>query len=840
MTAPATGGGALQGLRILDLTGPEGQPCGRYLADLGADVILVEPPGGSPSRFMAPFAARGRDPERSLYFLNANTNKRGVVLDVETEDGRATLRKMARTADAVLESFPPGYLDSLGLGYESLAAEDPGLVMTSLTPFGQTGPYRDFRSADIVIAALGGLAYAEGEVEGPPVTMPRYQAYQMGGLHGAFGTLMALWHRDRTGQGQQVDVSFLEVAAHQHMVLVRYASQQELPTRRGRLGGTGPSQYFPTKDGDWVMLALTSARQWQEFAAWVGDPVLMEPKYQVLSTRDRDIEMIKEKAAAFVAGFTAEEFLREGASHRVTVAPANTPADFARHPHATHHKVFTEIDHPALGRYQALGAPAVYSRTPWAVRRPAPTLGQHTAEVLGEGEDAKGVHPLGTPEGSGFPLRKSDSLAKSRPQGEARPWGARGGHPSVVSSPPQSPLPLDGVRVLAFSRVWAAPFGTRFLADYGAEVIKVESLRFPDGRVFDRKANPAAWLQTNASYAEINRNKLSISLDLHDLNGQELFKKLVAVSDVVVENNAPGAMDRFGLGYDELRKVKPDVVMVSCPGYGSSGPMRDYVAVGQCLTSFTGLGYLWGQPGAQWPSRGKNAYPDFITAGNLALAVTVALHHRKRTGEGQHIELAQFRAAAGMIGLAFLETALCGADAQPWGNRDPNAAPQGIYPCKSEDRWCAISCPDDASWRALAALIGRPDLTDDPTLATLEGRRARHDELDGPISAWTRGLTAHQAMYRCQRAGVPAGVVATGEDLFLDPHLRKRGYVVAIDHPAPGRVEHPGMTVRFTQTPGRIRYPAPQPGQHTKEVLSRLLGLSDEETARYEAAGALA
>lgn len=796
--------GALDGVRVLDLCGPESQAAGRMLADLGADVILIEPQGGSPSRTYAPFADRGEDPERSLYFLHNNTNKRGIVLDIESPDGSGTLRRLARTADVVLEGFAPGYLESIGLDYDVLSAENPGLIMTSITPFGQTGPYRNFKGPDIVTTALGGLAYAEGDVEGPPVTMPRYQSYKLSGIHAGFATLMALWHRDQTGQGQHVDVSRFEVMSHLHLNLVRFASQQEVARRRGRHGSNGPTQYFQAKDG-WVQLALTTARQWQGFATWVGDPVLMDPKYAVLTTRDADSDMIIEKARTFIAQFTVEEFLSQGAEHRVTVAPANTVADFARHPHATAHTFFTEVEHPVLGRYQAPGAPGVYSGTPWAIRRPAPMLGQHTDEVLGELDTA-----------------------------------AQHAEPSTIgASESDSNLPLEGVRILAFERVWAAPFGTRFLADYGAEVIKVESNRFSDGRVFDRESNPQAWLNTNSMYGEINRNKQSITLDLHTSGGQELFKRLVAVSDIVVENNAPGAMDRFGLSYDELRKVKSDVIMVSCPGYGSSGPMRQFVAVGQSLTSFTGLGYLWGQPGSEWPSRGKNAYPDFITAGTLPLAVMAALHHRRRTGEGQHIEIAQFRAAAGMIGLAFLENSLGKTEATPWGNRDPNIAPQGIYLCNQDDRWVAISCPDDASWQALAALMGQPQLAQDPRFSTLETRRENHDALDHVIGEWTRTRTPHQAMYSCQSVGVPAGVVATGEDLYRDPQLRSRGYIVEVDHPVPGRIEHPGMTVRFTRTPGQIRRPAPTPGQHTQEVLSSLLGISDDDFNRYEAEGAL-
>ena len=308
-----------------------------------------------------------------------------------------------------------------------------------------------------------------------------------------------------------------------------------------------------------------------------------------------------------------------------------------------------------------------------------------------------------------------------------------------------------------------------------------------------------------------------------------------------MENNAPGAIDRFNINYDALKQVNPQLIMVSCPGYGAMGPMRNFTAVGQCLTSFTGLGYLWAQPDAKWPARGRNAYPDFITAGNLALSIMAALHHRERTGEGQYIEIPQFQAAASMIGLAFLEPQFGVGPAEAWGNRDPNAAPQGVYQCGGGDRWCAISCPDDddASWRALAEVMGRPELADDPRFATFADRQRNHDVLDEEISAWTLTRSAHQVMYACQRAGIAAGMAATGEDLYLDPQLRERGYVVEVNHNVPGPVEHPGMTINFSESPGRVRMGAPTPGLHTREVLTGILGLSDEEYRALEESGAI-
>ena len=798
--------GALYGLTVLDLTGPEGQPCGRILADLGADVILIEPPSGSPSRRMAPFAHGEAGPDRSLFFVHFNTNKRGITLDLNATADREKFLELAKTADVVLESGHPGEMEARGLGYDDLAAVNPGIIVTSITPYGRTGPYRDFVGADIAVTALGGSVYGEGEVEGPPVNMPRYQGFQLSSTHAAFGTLIALWRRRTTGRGQHLDVAMTEVHAHMNMHLMRYAALSEVSPRRGSHGGNGPTQYFQTSDGEWVQLALTTPRQWVEFAEWVNHPLLLDPAMRELSARDAKSEEINAIAGEFISKITAEEYLRDGVEKHVTIAPANSPADFAAHPHAEAYGFFSPIEHPVLGTYNIPAGSAVFGASPLSVRRPAPTLGQHQDEVLASASTEPAAVPAG---GSN---------------------GATG-----------SGLPLEGVRVLAFERVWAAPFGTRFVADYGADVIKVESTKFADGRVFDREGNPTAWRSTNASFAENNRNKRSIAIDLHTPEGQEIFKRLAAEADVVVENNAPGAMDRFNINWDALREVNPRLIMISCPGYGAMGPMKDFVAVGQCLTSFTGLGYLWAQPDAPWPARARNAYPDFITAGNLALSIMAALNHRERTGEGQYIEIPQFQAAASVIGLAFLETQFGADSAEAWGNRDPNAAPQGIYECGGGDRWCAISCPDDdnASWRSLTGVMGRPDLADDSRFATFEARQGNHDALDAEITAWTRTRSAHQVMYACQRAGIAAGVVATGEDMYTDPQLRSRGYIVEVNHNVPGPIEHPGMTVNLSESPGGIRMGAPTPGEHTREVLKGILGMSDEEYGRYEESGAL-
>ena len=810
---PKNAPGPLSRFRVLDLSGPMGQPAGRSLADLGADVIKIEPPDGDSARSLAPFAGDTPHPERSLFFLHFNTNKRGIVLDLASPDDRQRFLRLVRTADVVLESYAPGHLASLGLDYATLEAERPGLVLTSITPFGHSGLYRDFQGPDLVCSALGGQAYFEGPHDGTPVAQPRYQAYQMAGLHAAYGTLLALWHRLRTGEGQQVDVSVHEVLAAQQFIFAHYASHQGVRKRVGKLSWGNTYGFYPCADG-WVFLSVVMLHQWMAFAEWTQDPILMESSFEDHLVK-AEAELVGDQIAAFTSTMTVEEFVTEATRRRVPAGPVNDMPAFVEHAHTKARGFMTEVEHPIVGRYRAPGAPAIYSGSPWRIRRSAPTLGQHTAEVLAEleGASANGSSPEGTP--------ASGAGAAGDPLGESRP-------------------PLEGIRVLDLTKAFAGPFGARFLGDFGADVVRVESLLFPDYRALSKEPDPGYWYRSNAMYAEVNHNKRSITLDLHTDGGREVLKRLIAESDMLIENFHYAALPKWGLDYESLQQINPRLIMLSAPGFGSSGPARDYFSYGGCLLAFTGFSDLWCHPGADQREKARAAHPDFVTAAQLALAATAALHHREVTGLGQHIEVPQVESTASMVGTAVLEYTINGVTPQPWGNRDPNAAPQNLYPCKGDDRWCAISCLSDAQWHALRNVMGDPGWAQDHRFLTLAGRLAHHDELDSAIAQWTRLFTPNQVMLKCQAAGVPAGVVATGEDLYLDPHLRQRGYVVEIDHPIPCRLEHPGMTVRLTRTPGGVRLPAPVTGQHNEEVFGRLLGLSAGERHALEEAGALA
>ena len=434
-------------------------------------------------------------------------------------------------------------------------------------------------------------------------------------------------------------------------------------------------------------------------------------------------------------------------------------ADVADNEHLRAREFFIDFEQPPVGRLRSAGPMFLAPAAPLRIRRPAPRAGEHQDEVLAEIE---------TP-----------------PQRLPVPAGSIGRR-----------LPLEGIRILDLSRAWAGPYGTRYLADFGADVIKVETGKYPDGRQPD-----------NPGYGEVNRNKRSVTLNFQTPEGQDLLRRLVAVSDVVVENFSPRVMVKYDLDYAHLKEVRSDLIMVSLPGFGRQGPHGGFVSFGGPLMAYTGMSYLWGHPDSPPNARVKVAQPDYIAAATQTLAVMAALHHRAATGEGQHVEIAQVEATIAAMELVYLDYFANGTVAGPMGNRDPNAVPQGCYPCLGHEAWCVVSCTTDAQWRALAMMIGGEALADDASLATAEQRWQRHDELDELIGNWTCDRTPYQVMRDLQAAGVPAGAMQTSEDLWRDVHLRARDYPVMMAHHDLGTSSTP--VCRCGCTPRRARFKDP-------------------------------
>ncbi len=400
---------------------------------------------------------------------------------------------------------------------------------------------------------------------------------------------------------------------------------------------------------------------------------------------------------------------------------------------------------------------------------------------------------------------------------------------------PDAKLPLAGLHVADFSWFAAGPVAARTLADYGAQVVRVESeTRIDSLRIVQPFAAGKTGYNVSGWYNNYNANKMNFTLNLNLPRGRELAYELVRWADVFLCNFTPRVVERWGLTYEELVKVKPDIIASYQPMAGFDGPHRDFLGFGAVLGPVTGYSYLSGFPNRPPVGLGTN-YPDYvINPGHTVVAVMAALRYRRKTGRGQRIEPAQMESAVSPLGPALMDYTVNGRVQNRAGNRLPHAAPHGAFPCAGEDRWCVIGVFTDQEWQALCNVVGHPEWHDDPRFATLLARKENEDELEALLSDWTRTRSAEEVMETLQAAGVPAGVVQNAQDMLdNDPHLRERGYYVYLDHPDAGRTAYDGPGFRLSKTPGSLRSPACMLGEHTHYVAKEILKLDDEEISQF-------
>lgn len=411
---------------------------------------------------------------------------------------------------------------------------------------------------------------------------------------------------------------------------------------------------------------------------------------------------------------------------------------------------------------------------------------------------------------------------------------------------------LRGIRVLDLSRVWAGPLAGRMLADMGADIILIEAPQTLEKEVLEesktrREAGARMPIYPDGDpgdepwdrqglYNDFNRNKLGIVLDLTTPEGQDVFKQLVKISDVVLENYTPRVMANFGLEYPVLSEINPSIIMISMPGYGNTGPYRDYPAFGTSLEQHAGFSSLLGYPDSG-PYRTQSTYTDPLAAINAASAVMLALYHRRRTGRGQYIELAQIETSVCFLGEPVLDFAMNGRAPKRSGNRHPSMAPHGTYRCLGDDAWLSIAIANDEEWRAFTDAIGRPTWAEDARFEGQLGRWHHQDEIDRHIAEWASGQEHHEAMHLLQGAGIAAAAVLNAKELMEDPHLAARGYFREVTHPKAGTHRYPGLPITLSNMAPGPQMPAPCVGQHSRHILTEILQMSDEEATALLNAG---
>jgi crotonobetainyl-CoA:carnitine CoA-transferase CaiB-like acyl-CoA transferase len=812
---------------VLDLCdGVAGQFAGRILADLGAEVLLAEPPGGSRVRALPPSTPAGD----SALFWHLNTGKIAVTLPA----GRGRIPAAARLAagrDAVIADDATT---------ARLLRADDQRVVCLVTDFAGHGPYAGWAGSDMIHQALSGLMFLTGRGAREPLYGAGQRSYYSAGAAAAAATLAALLERRRSGLGQQVELNVHEVAAAMSQNLVtRYSYNGSFPTRHKYAGAC---EIFACRDG-WAVLFCPPGR-WARLCHILGAPELGDdPRYATFA------ELVErwDEAAAGLAPLLKDRSVADtvAAAQQASVmsAPVMSLADVRACEHLAARGFWRGVDHHGRPR-PLLGPLFRMSGTPLAGPRPAPDL---PASAGGAPVDEPFVDEPFVDRA--FADR---AFADRASAGQARTDAAFAGQASAELAaeelaaadsgrPLPRLLPLAGVTVVELTTAWAGPMTGRILAAFGADVIKVEAAaamdawrgpagggegnRYPDFDPGPRPFNRNNWFNTQ------NHGKRSLALDLKSPAAAPVLAELVRRADVVISNFAPGVLARLGLGYDDARRLREDIIMVEMPSAGTGGPLAGFLGVGPTMEALAGMTALNGY-GDGVPVRTGPAYADPIGAFTATCAVLGALHARASTGRGQYVEFAQREGLLHWIGEFLLADQERPAEFTPHGNRSAHAAPHDAYRCAGEDRWVAVTVLTDTQWTALCEAIGRPDLAADRSLATAAGRLARAGDIDAAVAAWAGAQDNAAAARILQQAGVPAAPVLSGQGMHDDQQLAALGFFVDVDHPEAGRHRYQGLPFHFSATPARYGGPAPCLGQHTEQIL-RETGLDDHEIAPF-------
>ncbi len=792
----------LDGCVVVDLsTGIAGAYCTKLLADGGARVVKVEAPDGDPLRRWSASGAPippGRD---GALFGFLACSKESVVVDPGSPGDLDLVGGLLASADVVVWSPGSPVAGLPALSPQEIHRAHPHLVVTSITPFGLDGPWRDRPATEFTLQAWSGgiIGLGRGAPEQAPVFVGGQVGDWVSGAYAAVATMASRLREPGGGAGELVDLSMLEA---QILTLTYYPvtfsdllGRPWQQTRRLNMPGVAAA-----KDG-LIALGCATAQQFFDLCAMVGHPEWIDEKnpFSIIGRATEVAPVIME----WIAGRTVAEIRELATAFRIPNSPVINGANALATDHFEARRTF--LPNPGDGFHRP--APP-YRLEPARLRppRPAPRLGEHT-------EAHRGGH---------------------RPARQATGTGTGADR-----------LPFSGMRVLDMTAFWAGPSCTHILALLGAEVIHLESTSRPDGTRLIAGVPPSVdqWWERSPIFAGLNTNKKSLTLDFRTERGQDLLRRLIATCDVIVENYTPRVLDQLGLDHAAVRAIRPDAIMVRMPGFGLDGPWRDQAAFGFVIEDASGLTWLTGHPDRNPVEPYSIGDPN---AGVHALnGLLLALEHRRRTGEGVLVEASMVDAALNVAAEQVIEYSAYGALLERAGNRGPAAAPQNLYRTADTDEfggndsWVAIAVATDEQWNALRDALGRPDWAMDPDLSTAEGRRAHHDEIDEHLAAWCGGRGADGIVDRLWPAGVPVGKV-------LQPHrqaeleqLRFRGFFEEVDHPVGGRARYSTLPVRLSRGPGRHHVrPAPLLGEHNHELLAEL-GLSEREIAALEADGVI-
>ncbi len=795
----------LSGYRVVDLTDHRGELGPWMLGRLGAEVIKVEPPGGSPARQAYP-----RDGDESLQFLAYNDNKASVVLDLAgSAADRATFLQLVAGSEIVFDSGPPGTIAAAGITEDQLLEANPELVFVLVTPFGADGPRAADPHSELTLAALGGPMSLQGVRERAPLKVSVPQVWRHAGAEAASAAMVGLTRMLRNGGPQWIDVSAqqamtwtmlnaMEADEIQGFDFERNGANLSLAVtislrRQAKDGfvvaaptgvGVGPLVPWLVEEG--IVPASWAQEDWPTFdhRFLSGQPTAM--------TYDDMREALDELCARH----TRHELMMGGLACGSTLAPINNVSDLLG------------LEHLDVRSFWAEGVRG-------SKRPGGPIL------VDGERPDQPTQVPI---------LDEAGTAVRA---GSVRT--RRGSDPAARDGE----LPLQGLKVADFSWIGVGPITAKALADHGATVVRIESERRLDTLRAQAPFKDAVFgLNRSNFFGSFNTSKWSMTLDLGKPEGLAVARRMAQWADVVIDSFRPGTMAKLGLSHADIAPTNPSVITVTTSLLGGGGPLSSLAGYGFHAGAIAGFTDLVG-----WPDLGPDgpwmAYTDTIAPRFLSTAILAALDRRRRTGLGCEIEGGQLEIGLQLLAPELLAYQLTGEKATRMGNRDPHLAPQGTYPCAGEDEWCTLTVLDDEGWQALRTALGDPSWAADPALDTLAGRMAHHDEIDARLSAWTSSRDAVQVERQLLAAGVPAGKMQRTRDLRVDPQYLHRGFYRRLNHPEVGLVPYAGHQYQIRGYDHGPRFAAPMLGQHTMDVLTGLLVLSEDEVTELALADAM-
>jgi crotonobetainyl-CoA:carnitine CoA-transferase CaiB-like acyl-CoA transferase len=761
----------LASVRVLDVGAPECDGVARLLADLGAEVLKVEPPGGSAARTAAPNVGGTGIP----FALN-NANKHCIALDGTRADERDRFLELAGGADILVDGGAAGGCADFGTSAAELADRYAHLVAVDVTDFGSTGPRSAWRATDAVFYAMSTALSRSGPTCGPPVLPPIGIASATAAVQACWAALTAYYRRLRCGTGDYLDFSRFEAVVQaldppfgsEGQAAVGQKSSQQLWRGRPRNQQIYPT--FECRDG-YVRICLLSARQWRGMRAWLGEPErFSDPKFDTIAARFAASSELNAAIAELFREHSMDDLVAQGQARGVPIAAVLTPTQAL-----------------ASAHFRAVGA--------------------LTETVTDSGERL--VVPSGPIVVDGH---HADFAQLSRSGGAAQfGWRPRGPGPHPGTDVLR---PFEGVRILDLGVIVAGGELGRLFADLGAEVIKVESAAYPDGL---RQTPPGQPM--SRSWALTHRNESSLGVDLRHPVGAELFRRLVAESDAVFANFKPGTLDALGFSYEALRELNPRVVLAESSAFGATGPWSARMGYGPLVRATTGVSRLWksADPTDDGFYDATTIFPDHAAARVTAIAALAALIHRATSGSGAHVHVSQAEVAINQLATAYVAEA---ARARGLPVVDADAI-HGVHPCAGDDEWCVVSVRTEADRVALEAAMGVGELPRDRT------------EFAAAVSAWTAARDKGVVAETLQAAGIPAAPMNRAVDVLADPQLAAREFFAQLLHPlfdAPMPAER--RPTKYRRIPDADLRPAPMPGEHTRVICRDLLGLEEADIDR--------